>query len=147
MRTRGFIFAFLIITGCTSAGGGDSESSSPDTAVPPPVDTVLGTRAVPGFALTVSYPEALIPGTTRTVEVHVVPDAESAVATMVEARLSSTPEATWLAGTPVPGSAHTWGWVFTVPADLTHQRVWVRITDAAGNVGETGTSDFALITP
>ena len=139
---RIFLWAALfctVLSSCGGGGGGGDGGGGVTVTVP---GTQLGTRAVPGYTLAVSSPATVQPGATLSVQAMVTPDADIAAPVQVEAAIGASEPTVWLAGS-VSGQA--WTWTVTLPADLTGQRVWVRLTDPDGNSAGSGCDDFALM--
>lgn len=130
----------LVLLGCGGSGGGEDGNNDGGTVVV--TGTQLGMRAVPGFSIEVLSPVQVQAGATLTVQATVKPDAGVAPPVQVEAAIGTVEPTLWTAGTLSGG---IWTWTVTLPANLTDQRVWVRLVDADGNSAASGGADFALL--
>ncbi len=126
----------LLLAACGGEGSDGALDQTPSTAA-------LGSRAVPGYLLQVDCDGDLLPATQRSITLDLKPENGQAAPTLVEAALGSNPPGTWLDGSPSDNHLR-WTWTLTLPEDLSDQRVWLRVTDAEGNVAESGFDDFAL---
>lgn len=126
----------LLLAACGGGGGGGSSGDLPAGSTP----RVLGSRAVPGYTLQVNQVDPALGGHGLTVTVAADPD--QAPPATVEAAISASEPATWIAGSQ--DAAGIWSWTVTLPADLAGLRAWVRVTDAEGNVSQSGAQDFGL---
>ncbi len=77
-------------------------------------------------------------------EIQVTPDSGQTAPTLIEAVVGVAEPLAWVAAMPKPGVVNVWTWSTTLPADLQGLRVWVRVSDAEGNVSQSGGQDFAL---
>lgn len=127
------LVVLLVLAGC--AGGGDP------AAQPPTGSTALGSRAVPGYAIEVRRLPS--PDQEFAFRADVAADDGGPAPVLVEAAVSSTEPVAWTPGTAVPGSATAWTWSDGGPA-REGARVWIRITDPAGNQAQSGEGDFAV---
>ncbi len=139
MRSCTILMFTLILLPLAACGGGGSDGTLDQTPSP----AALGSRAVPGYLLLVDCDGDLLPATQRSITLDLTPENGQAAPTLLEAALGSEPPATWLAGSPSEDHLH-WTWTLTLPEDLSHQRVWLRVTDAEGNTAQSGFDDFAL---
>ncbi len=132
----------ITLVACGSGGGSDGAPSSP----PPSTARVdLGERAVPGFLLQAGLDQPAAPGANRSLRLVVTAEPGAAALETPSAAITTLPDPTTLVpGTPLAGSTDTWTWSMTLPAELTNQRIVVRITDSAGNVCQSGIDDFVL---
>lgn len=139
---RGYItllFTMLILAACGGGGGGGG-GTLPQTPAP----GALGSRAVPGYLLQVDCDGDLVAAAQRTISLDLQPDNGQLAPTLVEAAVGSTQPNDWVAG--IPDSQHLrWTWTLTLPSDLANQRVWLRLTDADGNICQSGLDDFSLL--
>lgn len=138
--------SFLFTSAC---GSGDNNTSTglidgTDGGSTPPAASI-GSRAVPGYLISVDEVSAIVAGQGFTFQATITGDAGAAAVTTVEAAIEINEPDVWVSGTPVPGRADTWRWTTALPADLTDQRAWLRITDADGNMCQSGFSDFDLM--
>lgn len=117
------ILGALIAGGCTSSGGGGA--SAPSTGE-------VGRRSVPGYDVIVSREAGAAAGVYRVDLVGAAPEKVEAWV----ACCGYDPDAPTLAAEAIAG---TNGWRVTLP---TSGKLWVRITDAGGNVLEVGGDDF-----
>lgn len=140
MRLAIVIVAVLLCAGCGSGSGSGNAN--------PPANTgfanELGTRALPGYTARILSVAAITPGGSLAVEIQLTPDSGQTAPSLVESAVGVEEPVTWIAALPKPGAVNAWTWSGTVPADLTGQRVWVRVSDAEGNVSQSGGQDFAL---
>ncbi len=132
------VIAVLLCAGCGSGSGNANPSANTGFA------NELGTRALPGYTARVLSVAAITTGGSLAVEIQLTPDSGQTVPAMVESAVGVEEPVTWIAALPKPGAVNAWTWSGTVPADLTGQRVWVRVSDAEGNVSQSGGQDFAL---
>jgi hypothetical protein len=124
MRLIPIVLVALIIAGCTSAGGGASAPSARGE---------IGRRAVPGYEVIVSHESGAAVGTYRV-------DLVGAAPQRVDAWIACCgyePGAEAIPAEPIAGAANAWR--VTLP---TSGKLWVRITDAGGNLLEVGGDDF-----
>lgn len=147
-RSAAFCVCLLLLAACGGGGGGGASGGLPAAPAPAPSPAaspfaqVLGSRAVPGYTLAVTQLGPARGGQGLTVTVAVANDPDQAPPVQVEAALAVAEPEAWTSGTP--GDAGTWSWIVTLPADPTGLRAWVRVTDAEGNVSQSGAQDFAL---
>ena len=144
------LFVLIIVcllTGCgAGGGGGDSGGSGNSGGVTAPgSDRTFGSRVVPGYAIQIEPLGSIRPGTAVTVQANVTAEDGQPLPAQIEAAISRDEPTTWVAGSLVVGRNNSWKWSVVLPADLTGQRVWVRITDPAGNMTMTGRDDFPLL--
>lgn len=125
----------LTVTAC-SGGGGDSGEPTPSTT------RDLGSRAVPGYDVRIRQAGPAVPGQSLDVAMTITLAAGSTLPTTVEAALSASEPTAWTVA-PQAGDG-AWHWTWSAPGTLTDQRVWVRLTDADGNLAQSGPTDFAL---
>lgn len=139
--------AILILAACGSDGGaGSGPLPASPVAVADPMAPVtpgdLGSRAVPGYSIQVRQLGPAVAGQPLTIAASIIPEAGLGLPALVEAAVSADEPGVWTAG--VQAADGSWTWTATLPADLTGQRAWLRLTDADGNVAETGFTDFPL---
>lgn len=155
MTTR-LVIAATILLGLAACGGGGATSGAPvgglapAPAVATPVvvqpavaTTSLGTRGVPGGAITVTQVGTAAPGAPAAFRLALGALAPARVLAWIgaEGDLISSP------GVPaVPtATAGTWEVTLVLPAPLVAgSHVWVRLEFADGAVIETGADDFRL---
>jgi hypothetical protein len=116
----------LVVSACTSAGGGGSST---------PATGEIGRRSAPGYEVVVSREADAATGVYRI-------DLAGATPQKVEAWVACCgydPEAATITADSIAGSANAWR--VTLP---TSGKLWVRITDAGGNVSEVGGDDFPV---
>jgi hypothetical protein len=121
------ILGALIIGGCTSSSGGGGGASAPATGE-------IGRRSVPGYEAIVSRDVSGDAGVYRI-------DLVGATPQKVEAWVACCgydPDAATITAEAI---ADTKAWRVTLP---TSGKLWVRITDAGGNVLEVGGDDFPV---
>ncbi|MBA3699993.1 MAG: hypothetical protein H0W78_14185 [Planctomycetes bacterium] len=126
MRLIPLALIALIITGCTSSGGGDSST---------PPSGEIGRRAVPGYEVIVSR-EATAPAGVYRVDLVGAPPQQ------VDAWVACCgydPDAATIPAEAIAGTTNAWR--VTLP---TGGKLWVRITDAGGNLLEVGGDDFPV---
>ena len=140
------ILSCLVIAGCGAGGGsvGVIGHGAGDQSSGPAEGRSLGSRGVPGESMTVVRIGSLSPGSECTFRADFTPDAGGAGPLVVEAAVGKDRPGTWVRGNAIAGSASSWSWSVAMPSDLTGSRIWMRITDARGNVSESGGEDFAL---
>lgn len=97
---------------------------------------------MPGYLLQVDCDGEPVPAALRSITLNLQSETGQAAPTLVEAAVSSDQPSTWLAGTASHQNLR-WIWTLTLPGDLTHQRVGLRVTDADGNTAESGMEDFS----
>ncbi len=131
------VVSFGALAGCGSAGSGGASAS-------PPAAGTLGTRALPGYAVTVQVTEPVVAGSEQQLRLVVTPDQGLAEPVGVVAALAATEPPTWVSATVSPTQAHAWTVVVLAPAGLTEARVWVQVIDVDGNRAQSGSSDFPL---
>ena len=122
------ILGMLIIGGCTSSSGGGGDTTTPSTGE-------VGRRSVPGYEVVVSREADAVVGAYRV-------DLTGAVPQKVEAWIACCgydPEAATITADSIAGATNAWR--VTLP---TSGKLWVRITDADGNVLEVGGDDFPI---
>jgi hypothetical protein len=124
----------LSLAGC-GGGGGDQPVASGGGGAPAGAE--IGRRAVPGYAVVVTR-EAGAPAGTYRVEVLGSPAAQGVAAWV--ACCGYDPPAATTAAVPIAGSAGAWR--IALPA--ASGKLWLRITDAGGNLLEVGGDDFPL---
>lgn len=122
------ILAVLILAGCTSSNGGGGDTTTT------PATGEVGRRSVPGYDVIVSREAGADAGIYR---VDLVGTAPQQVEAWV-ACCGYDPDASTLAAEAIAG---TNGWRVAVP---TSGKLWVRITDADGNLLEVGGDDFPV---
>lgn len=122
-----FVLATLMVTGCTSAGGGGSTTNS--------TTGEIGRRSVPGYDVIVSREADAATGVYR---VDLVGAAPQQVDAWV-ACCGYDPDAATIPATAIAGTTNAWR--VTLP---TSGKLWVRITDAGGNLLEVGGDDFSI---
>lgn len=146
LTDRGMILVLGLLASCGGGDGGGGSAAAPPQppSPPPPAGSVLGSRALPGHAAEVRLLGPATPGGTVAVEVRVTPEPGGSIPVQVEAAVSADEPSAWQAGSPVAGRTGVWTWTMTMPATLTGQRVRVRLTDAEGNIAESGFADFTL---
>ncbi len=125
MRLIPIAFIALIITSCASSGGGNSSTST---------NGEIGRRAVPGYEVIVSREATASVGSYR---VDLVGAPPQQVAAWI-ACCGYDPDAVTI---PAEAIAGTNAWRVTLP---TSGKLWVRITDAGGNLLEVGGDDFPV---
>lgn len=119
------VLASLAVIGCTSSGGGGASA---------PATGEIGRRSVPGYDVIVSREAGAAAGIYRV-------DLIGAAPQKVEAWVSCCgydPDAAPITAEAIAG---TNAWHLTLP---TSGKLWVRITDAGGNVLEVGGDDFPI---
>lgn len=123
------ILPVLILAGCTSSsGGGGDTTTTPSTGE-------IGRRTVPGYDVIVSREAGAEAGKYRI-------DLVGAAPQQVEAWIACCgydPDAPTIAAETIVGTANAWRVSFP-----TSGKLWVRITDAAGNLLEVGGDDFPV---
>ena len=139
MRTY-LVFAALAIS-LTACGGGGGDSASDGNATPPPPATALGSRAMPGSAITVTPETTIIAGQPASVLIS-APDLAAG------ATVSASVGADRDTAVPVTISAlpaNQWRAAMTLPNPLPIGTcVLVTVTLADGSVLESGLDDFLL---
>lgn len=132
----------LFLIGCVG-GGGEEVIGGGNGGSTPPSATGLGSRQLPGYRLNATVDGPLSASTVRGITLILAPDVDVAAPTLVEAALGGTEPTAW-----IPGHATAeplcWRWELILPSSLDGQRLWLRVTDADGNVAESGFADFAL---
>lgn len=121
------ILGALIIGGCTSSGGGGDTATTPSTGE-------IGRRSVPGYDVIVSREAGAEAGKYRV-------DLIGAAPQKVEAWIACCgydPDAPTITAEAIAG---TNAWHVTLPIS---GKLWVRITDAGGNLLEVGGDDFPV---
>jgi len=148
MRPTIIVIAVLLCAGCGSGGGNANANANPNPNPNPPANTgsanELGSRALPGYTARVLSVAPITPGGSLAVEIQMTPDSGQTAPTLVESAMGGEEPVVWVAALPKPGTVNAWTWSGTLPADLTGQRVWVRVSDAEGNISQSGGQDFAL---
>lgn len=119
--------ASLGITACTSSGSGGGASA--------PVRGEVGRRSVPGYEVIVSREVAAAAGVYRVDLIGAAPEKVEAWV----ACCGYDPDASTIAAEAIAGIANAWR--VTLP---TNGKLWVRVTDAGGNVLEVGGDDFQV---
>jgi len=134
------VIAVLLCAGCGSGSGSGGSV--------PPADTgsanEIGSRALPGYTVRLTSIFTITAGGSLTVEIQMTPDSGQTAPAMVESAVGVEEPLAWVAALPKPGAVNTWTWSGTLPADLQGLRAWVRVSDAEGNVSQSGGQDFAL---
>lgn len=123
------ILAGLFVGGCTSSSGGAGDTTTT------PSTGEIGRRSVPGYDVIVSREANAEPGIYRV-------DLVGATPQQVEAWVaccSYDPDTPTITGEAIAGVANAWR--VTLP---TSGKLWVRITDADGNLLEVGGDDFPV---
>jgi hypothetical protein len=118
----------LLIGGCTSSSGGGDTTSTPSTGE-------IGRRSVPGYDVIVSREANAAAGVYRV-------DLVGAAPAKVEAWVACCgydPDAATIDAEAIAGTSGSWR--VTLP---TSGKLWVRITDAGGNLLEVGGDDFPV---
>jgi hypothetical protein len=126
MRLIPIALIALIVAGCTSSGGSGSSTSTTGE---------IGRRTVPGYEVVVSRDAAAPAGTYRV-------ELTGATPQKVEAWVGCCgydPDAEALPAEAIAGTTNAWRVVLP-----TSGKLWVRITDAGGNLLEVGGDDFPL---
>jgi hypothetical protein len=146
MRLHLLAFTGLFLL-ASCGGDGDGMPSLPVTgqvASPGPSRDPLdlGRRALPGYEVGIRQLGPAQAGSPLTITASIIPESGLAQAVLVEAALGAEEPATWTAGTAIDDG--TWAWTGSLPADLAGQRAWLRVTDADGNVSQSGAQDFRL---
>lgn len=121
----------LILTGCGGGGGDQAATSSP-----PPTGEI-GRRSVPGYEVVVVR-EAGAPAGAYRVEVLGSPAPQQVAAWVACCGYDST--ATTVTAEAIAGIPGAWR--VTVPT--ISGKLWIRVTDAGGNVVEAGGDDFPI---
>ncbi len=123
-------------SGAGADGGGGSSSA------------LLGERAVPGYALSVTRLSEIHPGQSCTVRVTVTPDSGQPAPARLEVWLGTTTydsTATTSAAMPITSAANAYDVTVALPASLpTDAVVWIRLTTVDGAVIEAGREAFPL---
>ena len=138
MRTYLVLTALAI--SLTARGGGGGEGTSDGNAPPPPA-TALGSRVMPGSAITVTPETAIIAGQRASVLISApdLPAGATLTATVGADRGTAAPATI----TALP--ANQWRAAMTLPNPLpVGSCVLVTVTLANGSVLESGNADFVL---
>ena len=139
MRTYLVLTALAI--SLTACGGGGGEGTSDGNATPPPPATALGSRVMPGSAITVTPETAIIAGQRASVLISApdLPAGATLTATVGADRGTAAPATI----TALP--ANQWRAAMTLPNPLpVGSCVLVTMTLANGSVLESGIADFVL---
>ena len=140
MRTY-LVFAALAIS-LTACGGGGGDAAGGGNATPPPSTSTLGSRAMPGAAITVTPETAIIAGQPASVIISAPDLAPGATlsATVGADRDTAAPATI----TALP--ANQWRAAMTLPNPLpVGTCVLVTVTLADGSVLESGLEDFVIV--
>ena len=141
MRTTSVLVLAVLALAVTACGGGGGEGASDGNVTPPPSTASLGSRAMPGSAITVTPETAIIPGQPASVLIAAPDMAPGATltATVGDHRNTATPATI----TALP--ANQWRAAMTLPTPLPSGTcVLVTVTLANGSVLESGLEDFVL---
>ena len=140
MRTY-LVFATLAISLTACGGGGGDNAGDGGTVTPPPPSSPLGSRAMPGSAITVIPETANIAGQPASVLIS-APDL--AAGATLSASVGADRETAALATiTALP--ANQWRAAMTLPNPMpVGTCVLVTVTMADGSVLESGIEDFVL---
>ena len=139
MRT--YLVLTVLAISLTACGGGGDTASSGNNGTPPPPAATLGSRAMPGSAITVTPETAIIAGQPASVLIS-APDL-AAGATLAAAVGSDRETATTATMTAL--AANQWRAAMTIPSPLpVGSCVFVTVTLADGSVLESGIEDFVL---
>ena len=137
----------LTLAACTTGGSAPilpaGNQSSPVTTEKPAAASDLDSRALPGYHLSASTDGPIAPGVSRSISLDLEPDPGQGAPALVEAKLDQDESGAWLPATAAAGGLH-WTWTVNLPAQLTGQRLWLRVTDTDGNTAESGLGDFSL---
>lgn len=126
----------------TACGGGGGEAAGGGTITQPPPTITLGSRTMPGSAITVTHDTAIIAGQPASVLIS-APDLQPG-ATLTAAVGDNRNTATFTTITALP--ANQWRASMTLPNPLPGGScVLVTITLADGSVLESGLEDFVLV--
>ena len=140
MRTY-LVFAALAIS-LTACGGGGGDSASDGNATPPPPATALGSRAMPGSAITVTPETAIIAGQPASVIISAPDLAPGATLSAMAGPDRDTAAPATITALP----ANQWRAAMTLPNPLpVGTCVLVTVTLADGSVLESGMEDFVLV--
>ena len=140
MRTYLVVAALAISLTACGGGGGDSAGDGGNVTPPPPT-TTLGSRAMPGSAITVTPETAIIAGQPASVLIS-APDL-AAGATLSAAVGADRETAAPVTITALP--ANQWRAAMTLPNPVPIGTcVLVTVTLADGSVLESGLEDFVL---
>ena len=140
MRTY-LVFAALALSLTACGGGGGDNAGDGGTVTPPPPSSPLGSRAMPGSAITVTPETAIIAGQPASVLIS-APDL--AAGATLSASVGADRETAALATiTALP--ANQWRAAMTLPNPMpVGTCVLVTVTMADGSVLESGIEDFVL---
>jgi len=144
MRLALILATLLLCAGC---GSGDAEPAAATGSGKPGggnVSTELGSRGLPGYTVRILSIAPIIAGGSLAVEVQLTSYSSQAAPALIEAAVGVEEPAVWTAAVVKPGAASTWTWSGPLPGDLSGLRAWVRVSDAEGNVSQSGGQDFAL---
>lgn len=147
MRPLPLVAVLMLLAACGSGGGagGAMAPSSPapvPSPGPAPATGDLGVRALPGYSVRIRQVGSATAGSPLTIRAAVTPAAGMPAAAAVEAAIAEEEPVDWIAASP--DGEGEWSWTGVVPAVLPGCRAWIRVTDAEGNQGQSGTEDFAL---
>lgn len=130
---------FALITLVTAAGCGGNGGAAPTPG--PAKEQALGTRAVPGAAISVKRLQPAIPGETCLFRVTITGSEIAAVS----ARIGSTFEAGEVVVATITNQPGIFDLSIPIPAGMpADTRIWVSATLADGSVVQSGLADFAM---
>ncbi len=134
--------ALITLVTAAGCGGGGGSASTPVDPGGSPTEQVLGTREVPGAAISVERLQPVVPGATSLFRVTITGSEVTAVSARIG---SSYGEGEVVIATPVASKPGCFDLMMPIPPALSPDaRVWASATLADGSVVESGLTDFAL---
>ena len=140
MRTSPVLVLVVLALALTACGGG-GDGASDGTVTQPPPATTLGSRTMPGSAISVTPETAIIAGQPASVLISAPDLAAGATLTATVGAARDTAQSATITALP----ANQWRAAMTLPNPLPAGTcVLVTVTMADGSVLESGLEDFVI---